>query len=73
MPSPRFPGYLLQEILYNPSRQENFLGTGVEIERQKRRARAGDGTRSEDRVAEKAPQNDSFLESNTTGTGRRTS
>ena len=43
-PSPRPPGDLLQEILYNRFRPENFPDTGVEIERQMRRARADNGT-----------------------------
>ena len=40
-PSPRPPGDLLQEILYNRFRPEHFPDTGVEIKRQKRRTRAG--------------------------------
>ena len=42
-PIPRPLGDLLQQILYNRFRPENFPDTGVEIERQKRRARADDG------------------------------
>ena len=43
-PIPWAPGDLPQEFLYNRFRPENFPGTGVEIERQMRRARADDGT-----------------------------
>ena len=53
-PSPRPPGDLLQQILYNRFRPENFLGTGVEIERQERRGRRPAAMcRSEGRVAKK--------------------
>ena len=49
------PGRCLQEILYNRFRQENFLATGVEIERQKRRdIRPTTMHRSEDRATKKA-------------------
>ena len=50
-PSPRPPGDLLQQILYNRFRPESFPSTGVEIERQKRRdIRPTTMHRSEDRA-----------------------